>query len=170
MASNLEAVSMIADIGQQQWSCMIFRLSDRTPRSRVRIFVIWQELVKFQAAAWLLVAAWILAISWHGGPVQTAGTVRERAAHKSRAAWAVSSLGTAWEIHHIYEDLNESSSARPEGSQQLEIPLGLNIKRAACFSSPAGFSSGAGFLPGAGISTPARILSPAWFFVDARIL
>jgi hypothetical protein len=67
-------LSMIADIGQQQWSCTIFRLSDGTLRSRVRIFVIWQELVKFQAAAWLLVAAWILAISWHGGPVQAAGT------------------------------------------------------------------------------------------------
>ncbi len=78
---------------EQQWSRTIFRLSERTLWSRVRIFVIWQELVKFQAAAWLLVAAWILTISWHGGPVQTTGTVRERTAHKSRAAWAVSSLG-----------------------------------------------------------------------------
>ncbi len=50
-------------------------------------------------------------------------------------------LGTTCEIHHIYEDLNESSSARPGGSQQLEIPPSLNSKRAACFSSPAGFSS-----------------------------
>jgi hypothetical protein len=36
-------------------------------------------------------------------------------------------LGTAGEIHHIYEDLNESSSARPGGSQQLEIPPRLMI-------------------------------------------
>ncbi len=78
-------------------------------------------------------------------------------------------LGTACEIHHIYEDLNESSSARPGRRQQLEIPPSLNSKRAACFSSPAGFSSDVGFLPGAGISTPARILSSAWFSVDARI-
>ncbi len=69
MASNSEAVSMAADIGQQQWSRTIFRLSDRILRSRVRIFVIWQELVKFQAAAYFLVAAWILVISWHGGLV-----------------------------------------------------------------------------------------------------
>jgi hypothetical protein len=71
-------------------------------------------------------------------------------------------LGTACEVHHIYEDLNESSSARPGRSQQLEIPPSLNSKQAACFSSPAaaGFSSDAGFLPGAGISTPARILLP----------
>jgi hypothetical protein len=84
-------------------------------------------------------------------------------------------LETACEIHHIYEDLNESSSARPGRSQQLEIPPSLNSKRAACFSSPAGFSSdtgfssNAGFLPGAGISTPARILSSARFSVDAKI-
>ncbi len=78
-------------------------------------------------------------------------------------------LETACEIHHIYEDLNESSSARPGRSQQLEIQPSLNSKRAACFSSPAGFSSNASFLPGAGISTPARILSFACFSVDARI-
>ncbi len=34
---------------------------------------------------------------------------------------------------HIYEDLNESSSASPEGSQQLEIPPSPNSKRAANF-------------------------------------
>jgi hypothetical protein len=78
-------------------------------------------------------------------------------------------LEIACEIHHIYKDLNESSSARPGRSQQLDIQPSLNSKRAACFSSPAGFSSNAGFLPGAGISTPARILSSACFSVDARI-
>ncbi len=93
MASDLEVVSVTADTGQPQWSRMFFRLSDRTLISRAKNFVIWQELAVFQAAAWFLVAAWIWAISWHGGPVQTAGTVRERAAHESRAAWVLSSLG-----------------------------------------------------------------------------
>jgi hypothetical protein len=37
------------------------------------------------------------------------------------------------ERQHIYKDLNESSSARPGGSQQLEIPPSLTIKRAASF-------------------------------------
>ncbi len=46
MASILEAVSMIADYGQQQWSYTNFRLSDRTLRSRDRIFEFSQELVK----------------------------------------------------------------------------------------------------------------------------
>ncbi len=55
-------------------------------------------------------------------------------AHKSRAAWAVLSLGVCMrERQHIYEDLNESSSASPGGSQQLEIPPSLNSKRAANF-------------------------------------
>ncbi len=55
-------------------------------------------------------------------------------AHKSRAAWAVFSLGVCLrERQHIYEDLNESSSASPGGSQQLEIPPSPNSKRAANF-------------------------------------
>jgi hypothetical protein len=37
------------------------------------------------------------------------------------------------ERQHIYEDLNESSSASPGGSQQLEIPPSLNSKLAANF-------------------------------------
>jgi hypothetical protein len=34
------------------------------------------------------------------------------------------------ENQHIYEDLNESSSARPGGSQQQEIQPSLNSKAA----------------------------------------
>jgi hypothetical protein len=55
-------------------------------------------------------------------------------AHKSGAAWAVFSLGVCMrERQHTYEDLNESSSASPGGSQQLEIPPSLNSERAANF-------------------------------------
>ncbi len=55
-------------------------------------------------------------------------------AHKNRTAWAVLSLGVCMrERQHIYEDLNESSSASPGGSQQLEIPPSPNSKRAANF-------------------------------------
>jgi hypothetical protein len=61
----------------------------------------------------------------------TAGT---GSAHKSRAVWAVFSLGVCMrERQHIYKDLNESSSASPGGSQQLEIPPSPNSKRAANF-------------------------------------
>ncbi len=56
---------------------------------------------------------------------------RRESAHKSGAAWAVSSLGVCMrERQHIYEDLNKSSSANPGGSQQLEIPPSLISKRA----------------------------------------
>ncbi len=45
---------------------------------------------------------------------------RRDAAHKSRAAGAIRSLEVYMsERQHIYEDLKESSSARPGGSQQL---------------------------------------------------
>ncbi len=39
------------------------------------------------------------------------------------------------ERQHIYEDLNESSSARPGGSQQLEILLSPNSKPTPNFSA-----------------------------------
>ncbi len=90
---DMHSVGMMADVGQQRWLCTFFRLSDRTLISRVKNFVIWQKSAEFQAEARLLVAAWVWAISWHGEPVQTAGTVREKAAYKSRAAWAFFSLG-----------------------------------------------------------------------------
>ncbi len=58
------------------------------------------------------------------------------AAHKSRVAWAVISLGVYMsERQHIYEDLNESSSASPGGSQQLEIPPSPNSRWAPNFSA-----------------------------------
>ncbi len=82
-------------------------------------------------------------------------------AHKSRAAWAVFSLGVYMnERQHIYEDLNESSSASPGGSQQLELPPSPNSKRAPTFSRSADI------LLGAEISTPAKILSYA--YISAR--
>ncbi len=51
MASILESVSMVAEFGQQQWSCTNFRCSDRTLRSRDRILKFSQEMVKICAAA-----------------------------------------------------------------------------------------------------------------------
>jgi hypothetical protein len=60
------------------------------------------------------------------------------------------------ERQHIYEDLNESSSVSPGGSQQLEIPPSPNSKRAPTFSRSADIS------PGAESSTPAKILSSAY--------
>jgi hypothetical protein len=145
---------------------MIFRLSDRTLISRVRIFVIWQELAEFQAEVWLLVAAWIWAISWHGGPVQTAGTVRERAAHKSRAAWVCSSLG---------DYMMRDSSHLQESERELISQTRRKSAAAACFSVKAGISQSACFSVNAGISqsawfsVKARISQSAWFSVKARI-
>jgi hypothetical protein len=51
MASISETVSMVAEFGRQQWLYANFRGSDRTLRSRDRIFKFSQEMVKFCAAA-----------------------------------------------------------------------------------------------------------------------
>jgi hypothetical protein len=48
--------------------------------------------------------------------VQAAGTVQERAAHKSKEARAFSPLETTCEIHHIYEELNVLISETREES------------------------------------------------------
>ena len=115
---------MIADFGQQQWSCMNFRLSDRTLRSRDRILSFHRNWWKYARPPIILTSAYILACR--------AGTSSR--SHKSRVAWAVSPLGVYMsERQHIYEDLNESSSASPGGSRQLEIPPSLNSKWAASF-------------------------------------
>jgi hypothetical protein len=69
------------------------------------------------------------------------------------------------ENHHIYEDLNKSSSARLGGSQQLEILPSPNSKRVPNFSAQIldrrrNFR-GAEILPCAKILTSAKVLSHA---------
>jgi hypothetical protein len=108
-----------------------FRLSDRTLRSRDSISEFSQELVKICAAANNFDFRVYFGMS---GQYKQPVKYGRDSAHKSRAAWAVFSLGVCMrERQHIYEDLNESSSASPGGSQQLEIPPSLNSKRAANF-------------------------------------
>jgi hypothetical protein len=86
-------------------------------------------------------------------------------AHKGRAAWAVFSIGVCMrERQHIYEDLNESSSASPGGSQQLEIPRSLNSKQAANFLQIHWF-----FNLALGFQCPPRFYHPPIFLRDANI-
>ncbi len=90
MASILETVSMIAEFGQQQWSCTIFWCSYRTLRSWDRIFEFSQEIVKICAAAKNLDTRMNFDRSGrYNQPVQYG----RDAAHKSRAAWAGIPLG-----------------------------------------------------------------------------
>jgi hypothetical protein len=124
---------MVAEFGQQQWSCTNFRCSDRTLRTRDRIFDFSQEIVKMYAAAWIFDICGNFDRSCrYNQPVQYG----RDAAHKSTAAWAFRSLEVYMsENQHIYEDLNESSSARPGGSQQWKILPSPNSKRAPNFSA-----------------------------------
>ncbi len=125
MASILEAVNMIADFGQQQWSYTNFRLSDRTLRSRYRILEFSQELVKICTAAnnidirVYILACWAGTSSWYS----TGGTPPIKAGRLKLCFH----LGSTWQRGNI----STSSSASPGGSQQLEIPLSPNSKRAA---------------------------------------
>ncbi len=68
-------------------------------------------------------------MGWYKQPVQYG----RESTHKAGQPEPFPHLGTAWERQHISKDLNESSSARPGGSQQLEIPPSLNSKLAASF-------------------------------------
>ncbi len=124
---------MVAEFGQQQWSCTNFWCSDRTLRNRDRIFEFSQEIVKICAAAWILdIRGNFDRCCRYNQPVQYG----RDAAHKSRAAWAFESLEVYMSANqHIYEDLNESSSARPGGSQLLEILPSPNSKRVPNFSA-----------------------------------
>ncbi len=151
---------MVAEFGQQQWSGTNFRCSDRTLRSRDKIFEFSQEKAKIWAAAWILDIRGNFDRSCrYNQPVQYG----RDAAHKSRAAWAFRSLEVYMsQNQHIYEDLNESSSASPGGSQLLEILPSPNSKTAPTF--PLKFWLGAEIYLGVEISTSAIVLSYAWIF------
>ncbi len=129
MASILESVSMIAEFGQQQWSYMNFRC-----RSQDRIFKFSQELVKICAAAKILDTRVNFGRSGrYNQPLQYG----RDAAHKSRVAWYGLPLGVYMsERQHFSEDMTESSSARPGGSQQLEIPPSEILTPAKVLSHP----------------------------------
>jgi len=115
--------------GQQQWSCTNFRCSDRTPRSRDRIFEFSQEIVKICAAAKNLDTRVNFGrLGQYNQPVQYGRDT----AHKSWAAWAFRSLEVY--MNERRHHLNESSSARLGGSQQLEILLSPNSKKVQDFS------------------------------------
>jgi hypothetical protein len=98
MASDLEAVSMIADIGQHQWSCTNFRLSDRTLRSRDRILEFSQELVKYKRPPIILISAYILACRAGTSSRYSTG---ETPPIKAGQPGLCSHLGTAWERGNI---------------------------------------------------------------------
>ncbi len=152
--SILETVSMIADFGQQQWLCTNFRLSDRTLRSWDRILEFSQEIVKICAAAKNLDTHVNFGMSGrYKQPVQYG----RDAAHKSRAARAVRSLGVYMsERQHIHKDLNESSSARTGGIRSWRFCRAQIVSGRQTFPPI--------FLLGAEILTPAKVLSYALYF------
>ena len=157
MASILEVVNMIADLGQQQWSYTNFQLSDRTLRSRDRILEFSQELVKICAAANNLDLRVYFGMSGrYNQPVQYG----RDSVHKSRAGWAVFSLGVyITERQHIYEIWTRALQPVQEEVSSWRFC------RVQTLSGPPTFSRSADISPGAEILTSAKITSSAYISV-----
>ncbi len=157
---------MVAEFGQQLWLCTNFRCSDRTLRSRDRILDFSQEMVKTSAGAENLTSAEVLTC-----PAGTTGRYTTGKTPPIKAERPVPSdhlRSTCTRGNTIYKDLNESSSARLGGSQQLEIlpspivrggrTFPYNFDRRRSFDRRGNFA-GAEILPGAEISTSPLVLS-----------
>ncbi len=167
-ASIQESVSMVAEFGQQQWSCTNFWCSDRTLRSRDRIVDFSQEMVKICAGAENRTPTEILigraATTSRYSTGETSPIKAERPGPSDHLR------STCLRINTIYDDLNESSSARLGGSSwrfcRAQIVRGHQ-------TFPLKFWIGAEILPGteifigAEISTSAIVLSYAWILPGA---
>ncbi len=112
---------------------MNFRCSDRTLRSRDRILDFLQEMVKTSAGAENLTSAEVLTCRAGTTGRYSTGEMPPIKAERPVPSDHLRSTCTRGNI--IYEDLNESSSARLGGSQQLEILPSPNSKRAQNFSA-----------------------------------
>ncbi len=75
---------------------------------------------------------WPPEIPW---PRQCRPLIGQRSVYKPWPGMGMALRVYMSERQHIYEDLNESSSARPGGSQQLGIPPSPNSKRTPNFSA-----------------------------------
>ncbi len=112
---------------------MNFWCSDRTLRTRDRIFDFSQEMVKISVGAENWASAEILT-----SRAGTTGRCSTGETPPIKAEWPEPSdhlRSTCARGNTIYEDLNESSSAWLGGSQQLEILPSPNSKRAQNFSA-----------------------------------
>ena len=124
---------MVAEFGQQLWSCTNFRCSDRTLRSRDRIFDFSQEMVKIYVGAENWASAEIL--TSRAGTTGRYSTGETPPIKAERPVPSDHLRSTCTRGNTIYEDLNESSSARLGGSQQLEILPSPKSKKAPDFSA-----------------------------------
>ncbi len=168
MASNLEVMSVIADIGQLQWLFMFFRVSYRTPVSRVRDCCDLTEISGISGRC--------LIFGWH---VDFDHFWAWRACTSSRYSTGESPpikaghWGTIPHLETTCSRFNTSmrrrtcSLAGPGRSQQLEILPSLNSKE--FFSGPPTFLLRQHF-HGHWYFTRRKDFPSAWFSPGARIL
>ncbi len=127
----------VCKYGSWIWTAKVimyeFSCSDRTLRSRDRIFDFSQEMVKICAGAENQTPTEILiGCASTAGRYSTGETLPIKA---ERPEPSDHMRSTCLRINTIFEDLNESSSGRLGGSQQLEILPSPNSKRASNFSA-----------------------------------
>ncbi len=140
---------MVAEFGKQQWSCTNFRCSDRTLRSRDRIFDFSQEMVKICEAAWILGIRGNFDRSCrYNQPVQYG-----RDAAHGLHVWE-STLSTRIWTRALQPNQEEVSSGR---FCRAQIVRGRQ-------TFPLNFWLSAEIFIGAEISTSAIVLSYAWIF------
>jgi hypothetical protein len=139
MAAYMEAVSMIADIGQQQWSCKNFRLSDRTLRSQDRILEFSQELVKYKRPPIILISAYILACRAGTSSRYSTG---ETPPIKAGQPGLCSHLGTAWERGNISTRIwTRALQPAQEEVSSWRFPQAQTVSGPPTFSRSADFFS-----------------------------
>jgi hypothetical protein len=162
IASNLEVVSMIVDIGQQRRFYTFFWFSDRTLVSRVRDCCVLTEISGIPGGSLTFTCRVDLDhfLAWQAG-TSSRYSMGESPPIKARHWGTIPHLETTCTRFITSRRRRTCSSVGPGRSQQLEFPPSLNSKRAACFSSSVSFSMNAGISPGAEISTSARILPSA---------
>jgi hypothetical protein len=117
IASDLEVVSMIADIGQQQLSCTFFRLSDRTLVGKVRDYCDLTEISGIPGGSQTFGCRMELGhfLAWRAGTNSRYST-GESPPIKPLWQELPPHLETTCKIHHINEEENVLISGTREKS------------------------------------------------------
>ncbi len=141
---------------------MLFRFCDRTPISRDRDWYGLTEISGISGGCLSFGRRMVLDLFDHGGPAQTAGSVREESPPIKAGHWgAIPHLETTCSRFDTSTRRRTCSSAGPEGSQQLKILPSLNSN--AIFQRTAYFSHSANISVDDGISSGAKDFGAAKF-------
>ncbi len=173
IASNLEVVSVTADIGQQQWLSVFFQFFNRMPISRDRDCYGLVEINEISGGRQVFGLHQRFDHFEHGGMGQAAGTVREEGPPIKAGHWkTIPHLETTCTRFNTSTRRRTCSSAGPGRSLQLQILPSLNSKAVLqpYFSCGTNNSPGTEFLPSAKFLPGTKFLPSAKFLPGAKFL